>query len=245
MVGVILLGWVFGIVINFLADQLPNNDWTLSAPVCVKCGQGIRHTNYLFLSNCTQCGRRQSKRAWIVQLAYPIIILFIWVFPHNRLPFAVEALLLVYMGLIIVIDIEHRLVLGPLSMAGVVIGGMAGIFLHGWLLTLLGCLAGFLIMYGIYWLGRFFSAWMSKRNKQEVEKEALGFGDVYIAGIIGLVLGWPGVTAGLVLGIILGGVFSGLFLLGMAIFKRYRYFTTIPYAPFLIIATILLIFWPK
>ena len=154
-------------------------------------------------------------------------------------------ILTAYMGLVTVIDLEHRLVLGPLSIAGILTGTGSGVFLHGWVSTLLGGAAGFVFMYAIYWLGRAFSAWMARQSQQPVEKEAMGFGDVYIALIIGLVLGWPGITAGLIFGIVLGGLFSGLYMLGMFVLRRYHLFSAIPYAPFLLGATAILIYWPK
>lgn len=244
-IGVILTGWLAGAVINFLADQLPNDDSNLGKPICVKCHLTISHTSYLLLKQCPKCNVRRSLRTWFIQFGYPVITLLIWLFPHDRLPFLTGLVLLTYMGLVGVIDLEHHLVLGPVSLAGMLIGAISGFFMHGWQATLVGGATGFLIMYAIYWIGRAFSAWMSKRNQQSVEKEAMGFGDVYIAAIIGLVLGWPGVAAGLILGIIFGGLFSGIYLLGMAILRRYRLFTAIPYAPFLIGSTVLLIFWPK
>jgi leader peptidase (prepilin peptidase)/N-methyltransferase len=211
----------------------------------MKCHQTIQLTDYLFIKKCHSCQARRPWRVWFVQIAVPLISLLIWFLPHNRLPFLVEMVLLAYLGLVAAIDLEHHLVLGPLSLAGILIGAISGTFLHGWLGTLLGGTAGFLFMYAIYWLGRGFSAWMSKRSQQPIEKEALGFGDVYIATIIGLAMGWPGVSAGLILGILMGGIFSSLFLLRAVIFKRYRVFSAIPYAPFLIISAVCLIFWPK
>lgn len=244
LIGCGLIGWLAGSVINLFADQLPADEISLARPKCVNCEQTTSIAGYLILAKCPHC-HTQRPRIWFVQLVYPLIAMLIWIFPHDRLPFLAGLILLTYMGLVAVIDLEHHLVLGPLSLAGLLIGAVCGIFLHGWQPTLIGGLAGFLIMYAIYWLGRGFSAWMSKRNQQPIEKEAMGFGDVYISAIIGLVLGWPGITAGLILGILLGGLISGIYLLGMVILKRYQYFMAIPYAPFLIVSTVVLIFMPK
>ena len=56
-----------------------------------------------------------------------------------------------------------------------------------------------------------------------------GFGDVKLAGLIGLVLGFPGVLSGLLVGMILGGVGAGWLLLS----KRAGMRTAIAYGPYL------------
>ncbi len=85
---------------------------------------------------------------------------------------------------------------------------------------------------------------MAKRRNQEVE-DALGFGDVNLAGIVGLLLGWPEVVGGLLLAIIAGGVVSGLIMLVMAVLRKYKAMTAIPYAPFLILGAIIFLYIPK
>ncbi len=59
-----------------------------------------------------------------------------------------------------------------------------GIYLHGILPTLLGGGAGVLIMLAIYFLGIFWHG--RQKTRTGINKPALGFGDVNLAGIIGL-----------------------------------------------------------
>jgi leader peptidase (prepilin peptidase) / N-methyltransferase len=165
--------------------------------------------------------------------------------PPGRLPPEIGFVMLAYFILVAVIDIEHRLILGPISQFGVVLGLLIGIYLHNVLYTLIGGLAGAGIMWLLYLAGRLFSRYLSKRREEPIDEEALGFGDVYIAAIIGLILGWPGITAGLLGAILLGGLISGLYLLVMVIAKRYHSNTALPYAPFLLLAVVLLLYYPK
>ena len=72
----------------------------------------------------------------------------------------------------------------------------------------------------------------------EIEKEALGYGDVLISAIIGFLFGWPGILAVLVGAIILGGLVSLSIILIQLIRKKYQPFSAIPYAPFLIICAL-------
>jgi len=168
----------------------------------------------------------------------------IWLdfFYTGQLDFWPGLIILVYFGVVGLIDIEHRLIMHPVSLAGVVIGGAIGFWLHGWWQTLLGGLAGFAMMLGLYYLGFLFAKWLSRLRKEETDEEALGFGDVALSGVLGLLLGWPGIIGGLVLAILLGGAGSLVVLVYSLITRQYHTFMAIPYGPFLIAAAVLMLF---
>jgi leader peptidase (prepilin peptidase)/N-methyltransferase len=151
-------------------------------------------------------------------------------------------LLLAYFGLVAAIDLEHRLILHPVSLAGVVLVGGAGLLRHGILSTLLGGAAGFAIMLGLYYFGVIFIRWLKHRRGVSGDEIALGFGDVNLAGVIGLLLGWPGIIPGLFLAILLGGLGGILILLWMWLRKSYHPLAAMPYGPYLIAAAIYLFF---
>jgi leader peptidase (prepilin peptidase)/N-methyltransferase len=144
--------------------------------------------------------------------------------------------------LVLVNDLEHRVVLFQVSIAGLVICFVYGYFLHGIWSTLIGGLVGFAIMYLLYLGGGWFTKLLSKRRGEEVTEIALGFGDVNISAVIGLLLGWPAITAGLMIGILAGGLISGLFLLVMVLLRRYQPLSALPYTPFLILGAVVLLF---
>jgi leader peptidase (prepilin peptidase)/N-methyltransferase len=168
--------------------------------------------------------------------------LFFWHYPSFRLGYWVGLLLLVYMGVVAVIDLEYRVVLFPVSIVGAVAGLALGIWLRGAWVTVLGGLAGFGVMFGLYYLGDLFARWMARMRGKVLDEVALGFGDVMLSGVLGLILGWPGIVAGLVLAILLGGVVSMVYIVYRMIRHSYQPFIAIPYAPFLIIGTILLLY---
>ena len=156
---------------------------------------------------------------------------------------------MVYLIIVATIDIEHRLVLRPLSIAGLVLCTAAGIIIHGWLDTLIGGAVGFIIMWLLYQFGRLFSRRRAKRMglEQPDGEEALGSGDVTMATILGLLLGWPLIWGGLLLGILLAGAFSLLLVFILLASKKYKEKALnlfIPYVPFFIIAAILLFYLP-
>jgi len=99
-------------------------------------------------------------------------------------------------------------------------------------------------MLALYYLGELFAKLLARMRGQPVDEVALGFGDVNLAGILGLVMGWPGITACLFIAILIGGLISGIYLVVMVIKRSYRAFTALPYAPFLLLSAVFLLFRP-
>lgn len=221
----------------------------------------------LFPIRCSTCNAWRSLRTWLVFLGGLAVAAFLWFDTEPRLPFWLNCLIWLYFGLVIVIDMEHRLILHITSLAGLLLGLAAGILLHGLWATLLGGAAGFVFMLGMFWLGNLFVGLVSRRKRrgqaggttdkpddetgglpmdshgsEEIE-DALGFGDVNLAGVIGLFLGWPGITVGLLFAILLGGAVSLLYLVVAILLRRYQAFAAIPYGPFLAIAVLFLLYF--
>ncbi len=146
-----------------------------------------------------------------------------------------------YFGIVIVIDLEQRLVMHPVSIFGALLGLGTGIWLHGIVMTLIGGAAGFIIMLALYYLGIGFIRLISRQREMADVDEAIGFGDVILSGVMGLFLGWPGIVAGMVLTIVLGGVVSLIMLVYLIVRKKYKAYSAIPYAPFIALATIILL----
>lgn len=236
-------GWLIGTGVNIISDQFPA-DRRLSHPVCDHCGDKRGWLAYLFLEDCQTCGERRSLRSHVVVWLLAGCFAAVNIWSPDRL-LAIEALiLLVFFCIVFVIDVEHRLILHPVSVAGIVLAIPIGTRMHGPGATLLGGAAGFGLMFCLYLLGELFSRYLAKRRGEPIEEVALGFGDVNLSGVLGLLLGWPGIAAGLVLAIVAGGFVSGIYLLTMLLRKRYRAFTALPYAPFLIVAAAGLLFRP-
>jgi leader peptidase (prepilin peptidase)/N-methyltransferase len=158
-------------------------------------------------------------------------------------PFWLAEILVFYLGLVAVIDLEHRLILHQTTILGVGLGALAGIWQHGWVSTMIGGAVGFVVVLSLYFLGFLLVRIISKWRKEEISEEALGFGDVSLSGVLGLMVGFPKIILSLILSILLGGVVSFLYLMVSLITNRYRSFEAIPYAPFLISGGIVLLFF--
>jgi prepilin signal peptidase PulO-like enzyme (type II secretory pathway) len=108
---------------------------------------------------------------------------------------------------------------------------------------LAGGATGFALMLAMYYSGFLYLRISRKlRGKEPQETEALGFGDVNLSGIIGLLLGWPGILLGLLLAILLAGFVSLLYLLYMLARRKYHPDIALPYGPFLVISAVILLY---
>jgi len=153
----------------------------------------------------------------------------------------------IYLFLVALIDFETRYVLRPVSLVGLVVCLGAGLLMRSWQETLLGAAAGIGSMFLLYLLGTLFSRWRNKRlgNAGDGE-EALGFGDVTLATLLGLLLGWPLIWVNLLTGILLAGVFSILLLIALLVSRKYRpLMAFISFGPFFILTAFFLLYFPK
>jgi len=244
----LLLGWLGGWVVNYLADVLPTTR-SFSQPVCQRCQNAYRFMDYLLLQKCVYCGAPRPVRAWAVQIMMPILSLLLWLFPGPLLPYPLGLVTVLYFSLVAITDLEYRVILHPVSLFGALLGLGTGLYLRshesfgqGLSTTLIGGAVGFGIMFIFYLLGEAYVRRMAKKKNLPPDEVALGFGDVNLGGIIGLFVGWPAILAGLFFAILAGGAASLLIILSMLLTKQYRAFLAIPYAPFLIFGALYLLF---
>jgi prepilin signal peptidase PulO-like enzyme (type II secretory pathway) len=244
ILGALILGWGCGLLVNYLSDILPLAR-KLTAPVCLNCSTPFSWGDYLLFKTCHSCGHKRSLRTWIVQAFFVIAIIWIAVSPPFLPGFWLGALLLTYFGLVAVIDLEYKAILLPTTYFGVLLGLVGGIVIHGVVDTLVGGAAGLLIMFGLYKFGEVFVKVLGKIRHQEIDEVALGEGDVYLMGVLGLMVGWPYVIGGLVFSMLAAGLVSGLIVVVSLILRKYQALVAIPYAPFLLFGAWVMLFIPK
>jgi len=143
---------------------------------------------------------------------------------------------------VVIVDIEHRLILHTVSIAGAVLGLVIGARLHGVVESLFGGILGFASMWLFYFLGLQFTNLIFRLQGKPLE-EGLGFGDVTLSGVLGLLFGWKGILIALFLGVLIGAVVGLIFMLGMALTHRYKAFATMPYGPFLVASAVILLYF--
>ena len=134
------------------------------------------------------------------------------------------------LAIILLVDIKQRRILNALTLPAALIALLAGL-LNGrdeFLAALGGAFLGFLFFYALYWSGG-----------KLYGSDALGFGDVKLAMLLGAILGIQQVLTALAMGMLLAGL-AGALLLGA---KRLNKQSTLPYGAFLAFAGIVTLIW--
>lgn len=253
----LIVGLLVGTALNGLADDLPPSAtgerhgprW----PHCRACNQryGLLSTVALLgvffgRGQCAHCGASRPLRHLAVELVTALSWVGVWYWADGVVArFLPAALIVSAFMLIAVIDLEHRLILwaviAPAALGALLIGWLDPA--RGWQKTLLGAGAGYGLMALIFLLAQGYM-WLAGHMRGEPLTEvALGGGDVNLAGLIGLVVGWSGVVVALLIAIAGGGLFSLAYLIVQSARRRYNPHTPIPYGPFLILGAVVVYFF--
>lgn len=235
-------GVLAGMLINYLADVLPESR-RFSKPRCPECEVPFSFKDYLLLRKCPQCENKLSGRNYFVLVGAVLASVLLQFFPFAGLSFWATLPLMIFLGTILVIDMEHRLVLIETSLFGIIICLIYGLILRTPMQTLLGGLNGFLFMLVFYVLGIIFTVLVGKLRGKKVSEVAFGFGDVLAGTFLGLLTGWPGILGAIILALLIFSIFSILLLLGLFITKRYKSFTSAqPLVPFLVLGAVIMLY---
>src|SRR6185503_11203936 len=125
----VLLGWLAGLFVNYTSDVLPTTR-RFSQPTCLHCQTPFAWADYLTLRACRTCRKARSLRTWLVQCVAVGLFVYFWLFPSNALGYWLGTIILIYFGIITVIDLEHRLILHPTSLFGAILGLVVGTYLY-------------------------------------------------------------------------------------------------------------------
>jgi len=103
-------------------------------------------------------------------------------------------------------------------------------------------LCGLLVMLALYGLGFLFISLTNRLRKAALNEVAFGLGDVFLGGVVGLMVGWPGIVTSLVVTILLAGAFGLGAIIFLLFVRRYHFGVAIPYAPFIIMGALYMLF---
>jgi prepilin signal peptidase PulO-like enzyme (type II secretory pathway) len=235
---IVIVGGIIGILINYFSDVLPVTR-RFSRPLCRVCNQPYSLKDYLVSFRCASCGNRTIARFLIILISAIVLCIILNYFPFSTLGFWASLPILIFLGVIIVIDIEHHAVLVETSIFGFGLFIIYGILLNGILTTIFGALVGFLIMLIFYFLGIALSKIAGKLRHQEIDEVAFGFGDVCFGLILGLLTGWPSIFRAITISIFVFAGFTLVLFFALIVSKKYRAFSNaLPFTPFLILGAI-------
>ena len=236
-----VLGGVFGLLIgsflNVVVHRVPRGESVVRpASACPSCGLEIRPRDnlpvlgwVLLRGRCRDCGKPISARYPLVEAGTAVLFVVMalrfggdWVLPAY--------LYLAAVGLALaLIDLDCKrlpdaLTLPSYPVAAVLLGGAAllGSDSGDYATALLGGLA----MFALYFALAF------------AYPAGMGFGDVKLAGVLGMYLGWLGWGAwavGTFLGFTLGGVFG----IGLILVKKGGRKTAVPFGPFMLLGVLI------
>lgn len=244
----LIIGLAVGVAINVLADDLPPDELgerhLLRAPHCHACGHPFDAADWLAVvhllrgGHCKRCGARRRWRHLIVELTSAGMFAGLWLWAQGDVGrFYAAATISTIFLLITVIDIEHRLILWRVVWVSAIILLIIGVASpdRGWQKTLVGALVGYGLVFGLFLLGQGYMWLVARWRGQPLDEIAFGGGDVNLAGLIGLAVGWSGVLLALFAGILAGGFFSLGFIAVQVVRGKYNPHSAIPYGPFLVL----------
>lgn len=237
---VFVAGVLAGFAINVVATRLAANRPLLGplhctrAPHPITASQAAPVIGYaLQRGRCVTCGNRISISYPLVELSMGAIWAALFVVEGFSLTFAFHALYAAFLMLVLVNDWKHRDIYVTVIAAGSLVAIVGSLLVPG--ASLLGSLLGAGVA------GAFFAlAYLLARLIFPRVQEPLGFGDILLALLMGLILGWPNVVGALLVGPLLAGAATVLLLVS----RRRKLGDFIPYGVALCAASILFLIYP-
>ena len=228
-----LLGMTVGSFLNVCCDRLPVGKSLVYPPShCPACQRHLSPKDlipvfsYLWLrGRCRYCQASIPQRLFWVEVSTGVLFGFVYWRYGLSIELAITLFYCCLFIVLLVIDLEHGLILNKVVYPGAAVALIIDVLapqpgiIYGAIGGGVG-LALFLIPALIYPRG-------------------IGWGDVKMAALIGLVTGFPLILVALLLAVIIGALVAGL-LLALKIKKRKE---AIPFAPFLSLATIVTLLW--
>ncbi|HEX6383361.1 MAG TPA: A24 family peptidase [Anaerolineae bacterium] len=235
-----LIGLLLGGIINFLADYLPASERRLR-PHCPHCGHVYDPVGWLALTRqlryggkCPECQLSLRRRPLLVEVGMTLLFAALPSLIPNPANLIVNSFHIAVLVLVIVIDLENRLIFDVVTYPATVLALAGSLFVtkaeNTLPLALVGAVTGYIFFYILYRLAHLLYGSSSG---------ALGGGDVKLAMAMGAMLGFHRILFALFLGVILGGVVSLLLLLS----RRVDRHSHLPYGQYLALAGIVMLIW--
>ncbi len=241
-----VLGLIIGSFLNVVIWRLPRDESVVSPPsACPGCGAVIKARDnipvlswVLLRGRCRSCGEPISKRYPLVELGTGALFALVAAWSTSEsggLSWALPAYL--YLAAIsvalLMIDLDvHRLPDAIVLPSYVVLGALLTLAsaLEGNWPAMVRAVIGMAALWGFYFL------------LAVLRPGGMGYGDVKLAGVLGMVLAWHSWGAfavGAFLGFLLGGALSMVLLLAKVVTRK----TGIPFGPFMLVGAFLGLFF--
>lgn len=248
----LLFGLIIGSFINAVVYRLNAVESLMERSHCPHCKKTVRWfdnlplLSFILLSaKCRDCGEKISWQYPVVEALTGIVFALIGNYffnPFDAYSFALTAYYLVIFSILMIIFVyDFKYMEIPMLILWIGVGVSLAYFVYSdWqtfssaasvleLKTISGLVGG-LVASGFFWSLAAYSkeTWM-------------GYGDVYLGILVGLVVGWPNVVVALMLSFTIGALIS----VGLIAVSKKTMKSQVPFAPFLITGTFLVIILPE
>jgi len=235
----LVFGSVIGSFLNVCIYRIPQNI-AIARPrsYCPKCSKPIRALDnipiisfVILKGRCRNCDKKIRLQSPAVELLTALLTIAV------VLKFDFTILTIFYLSLVYIlitisfIDLEHMIIPDGLVLAAALLGLMASIFNIlpiGWPESAYGALLYGGGLAGVGYVG-----------KLVYKMDALGGGDVKLASVLGMYLGWKMSMISLLLAFLVAALFV---VVGLAVGRLSRK-QLIPFGPFLALGAIMTLFW--
>lgn len=233
-----IVGLAVGSFLNVVADRLPNGESIVYPPShCPACKHALAAKDlfpvfsYLLLrGRCRYCGKPIPKRLALIEAVTGAVFAYIYIMYGFSLPALAYAFYFCLFLVLLVIDLEHQIIPNKIIYPAIVVALIISALSPdvGIISALIGGGTG-LVLFVI----------IAVASLLILKQEGMGWGDVKMVFLIGLITGFPRVLVAIYLAVISGGLVA-IFLL---VTHRKKKREGIPFAVFLSPASVLTILW--
>ena len=247
-----LLGMAVGSFLNVLIDRLPaGQSLAFPASHCVSCQRRLSAKDlipvfsYLWLrGRCRYCQAPIPRRLLWVEIGTGVLFAYLYWYYGFSIGLAIVTFYCCLFLVLMVIDLEHHILPNKLVYPGIIVALAISVFLPNLdiapgividrFLPNIEFVPGIIsaVIGGAIGLGLFLLIIVVSRG-------GMGWGDVKMAALIGLVTGFPLVFIALFLAVVLGGLVAWILILVRVKSRK----QSIPFGPFLSLGAMATLLW--
>jgi len=248
----LIFGLIIGSFLNAVVYRINAVESLMERSHCPHCKKKVRWfdniplLSFIILSaRCRDCGEKISWQYPVVEAMTGVLFALIGNYFFNLFDFSSWLLVAYYMVvfsiLMIIFVYDFKYMEIPMLILWLGVGVSLAYFIFAdyqnfagatsiFDLKIMSGILGALVAGGFFWLLAAYSkeTWM-------------GYGDAYLGILVGLIVGWPNILGALMLSFTIGAIVS----VGLIVVSKKTMKSQVPFAPFLITGTFLVILLPQ